>query len=59
MPKGLKPFVLEIVLMLDFIQNEKKNLTLSYSIQMKEEIVGAYGSYGGEEICVEALIRKP
>jgi hypothetical protein len=56
MPKWFKPFVFEIVLMLDFIQEEI--ILLSYSVQIREELVGAYGSYGEEEMCIEAFDRE-
>jgi hypothetical protein len=56
MPGLFKHFVFEIVLMLDFIQQEK--IKVSCSIQNKEESVRAYDSCGEEQRSVEACDRE-
>jgi hypothetical protein len=38
--------------------SKENNLKLSYSIHIKEEIVGAYGSCGEEQIRAEAFDRE-
>jgi hypothetical protein len=54
-PKRFKPSVFEIVLMLDFVQQE---IRLRYRIKIKEETVGACDSCGEEQVCVEAFDRE-
>jgi hypothetical protein len=53
--KRFKTSASEIVLMLDFVQQE---IRLRYRIQTAEEIVGAYGSCGEEQTCLEAFDRE-